>query len=192
MDYWKEKLNPFDMELCMMVESLTGMPCEPKNGGDGYFIMANYSKHNEPDYINAVWNAIEGRAGKRLLEINDMPDQQCIYVRIAFSDSKYPSLFTKVENTKSDPNFGNLYCRQLQEIRALQVTRNNVDALMAFVGNGELEIPKTINATAVFHFLNAGGSVYNHAPEHSYIVYVKDGLFEVVPKEKFESEYERK
>lgn len=190
MEYWKSKLNAWDAELLLMVENLTERPCEPKNGGDGYFIMANYSKHNEPEYINAVWNAIEGRAGKRLLEINDMPDQQCIYVRIAFSDSKYPSLFTKVEKTKSDPNFGNRYCRQLQEIRALQVTRDNVDDLLGFVGNGELETPK--NGTAMFHFLNAGESVYCHAPESWYIVYVKDGLFEVVPKEQFESEYEPK
>lgn len=190
MEYWKEKLNPFDMELCMMVESLTGMPCEPKNGGDGYFIMANYSKHNEPDYINAVWNAIEGRAGKRLLEINDMPDQQCIYVRIAFSDSKYPSLFTKIVRTKCNPESGQKYCRQLQEIRALQVKRDNVEQLMEFVGNGELETPT--DGPAMFHFLNAGESVYNHAPELSYIVYVKEALFEVVPKEQFESDYEPK
>lgn len=190
MEYWKEKLNPFDMELCMMVESMLETPCEPKNGGDGYFIMANYSKHNEPEYINAVWGAIEGRAGKRLLEINDMPDQQCIYARIAFSDEQYPALFRKEVRTKENPEMGKRYCRKLAEIRALQVTRDNVDDLLGFVGNGELETPK--DEPAVFHFLNAGESVYNHAPELSYIVYVKDGLFEVVPKEQFESEYEPK
>ena len=85
---------------------------------------------------------------------------------------------------------GKKYCRKLGEIRALQVTRDNVDDLLGFVGNGELETPK--DEPAVFHFLNAGESVYNHAPELSYIVYVKDGLFEVVTKEQFESEYEIK
>ena len=36
-NYWQTKLTAFDAELCKMVESLTGKPCEPKNGGSHYF-----------------------------------------------------------------------------------------------------------------------------------------------------------
>ena len=32
--YWQIKLTAFDAELVKMVESLTGKPCEPKNGGN--------------------------------------------------------------------------------------------------------------------------------------------------------------
>lgn len=83
-DYWKTKLAPFDAELCKMVENLTGRPCEPKNGGDHYFFEADYRDHNEPEYILAMWDAIEGRAGKRLMEIKDDAERRALYVRVKF------------------------------------------------------------------------------------------------------------
>lgn len=83
-EYWKTKLNAFDAQLCNMVESLTGVECEPKNGGDHYFIEPSYKNHNEPQFILALWDAIEGRAGDRLMEIKDMPERQCLWVRIRF------------------------------------------------------------------------------------------------------------
>lgn len=53
---WQDRLTPFDTELCIMVESLTGKPCEPKCGGkDEYFIVVDYSDHPQPDYIAAVY-----------------------------------------------------------------------------------------------------------------------------------------
>lgn len=84
-DYWKTKLTAFDAELCKMVESLTERPCEPKNGGNHYFIEIDYSKHNDPDYISAIWEAVEGRVGgKRLISMKDDPDRQCVFARIKF------------------------------------------------------------------------------------------------------------
>lgn len=83
-EYWKTKLNAFDAQLCNMVESLTGVECEPKNGGDHYFIEPSYKNHNDPQFIVALWDAIEGRAGVRLMEIKDMPERQCLWVRIRF------------------------------------------------------------------------------------------------------------
>lgn len=83
-EYWKTKLNAFDAQLCKMVESLTEMECEPKNGGDHYFIECNYRKHNDPDFIMALWDALEGRAGDRLMEIKDDPERTSLFVRIRF------------------------------------------------------------------------------------------------------------
>ena len=83
-DYWKRKLNAFDAQLCKMVESLTETECEPKNGGDHYFIEPSYKKHNDPQFILALWDAIAGRAGDRLLEIKDEPERQSLLVRIRF------------------------------------------------------------------------------------------------------------
>lgn len=83
-DFWKSKLTAFDAQLCKMVESLTGLECEPKNGGDHYFIECNYRDHNDPQYILAMWDAIEGRAGDRLMEIHDDPERTCLMVRIRF------------------------------------------------------------------------------------------------------------
>ena len=84
MEYWKEKLTSWDSELCAMVESMTERPCKPKNGGDHYFIEPSYKNHNDPQFILALWDAIEGRAGERLMEIKDMPERQCLWVRIRF------------------------------------------------------------------------------------------------------------
>lgn len=41
-EFWRTKLTPFDTELAIMVESLTGKPCELKPGGDHYFFEADY------------------------------------------------------------------------------------------------------------------------------------------------------
>lgn len=81
---WQSKLTAFDAELVRMVESLTGKPCEPKNGGTHYYILADYEKHNNPEYILAVWDAIEGRVGKRLISIKDDADRHALIVRVKF------------------------------------------------------------------------------------------------------------
>lgn len=188
--FWKSKLTPYDAELFMMVESLTGKPCEPKNGGDSYFFEADYEKHNQPEYILAIWDAIEGRTGKRLISIKDDAERHSLLVRVKFSDTQYPGIIRLPRDKEQTPTAGRVYCRKLAEIRAIQVDRNNADALLQFVGNGELEIPEI--GPAIFHFRNAAGSVYAHAPELSYIVYVAPERFEIVDEETFEREYERK
>lgn len=85
-DYWKEKLTPFDYELCKMVANLTGRECEPKNGDINYFFEADYRDHDEPEYILAIWDAIVGRAGERLVDIHDDADRGRLFVRMAFAD----------------------------------------------------------------------------------------------------------
>ena len=82
--YWQRKLTPFDGALCRMVEDLTGKPCKPKNGGDHYFIEVDYSDHRDPDYILAIWDAIEGRAGERLIRITDDHVRGVLVVLIKF------------------------------------------------------------------------------------------------------------
>ena len=82
--YWQTKLTAFDAELVKMVESLTGKPCEPKNGGSHYFFEVDYEKHNDPEYILAIWDAIEGRTGKRLISIKDDADRHALLVRVKF------------------------------------------------------------------------------------------------------------
>lgn len=83
-EYWKSKLSAFDAELCKMVESLTGKECEPKNGGNHYFFEADYEKHNEPEYICAIMDAIEGRLGQRLISIKDDAERHALLVRVRF------------------------------------------------------------------------------------------------------------
>lgn len=98
-DFWKKKLTAFDAELCRMVESLTGRPCEPKNGGGHYFIEIDYSLHNNPDYIAAIWDAVEGRTGDRMMKLEDKPERQCLVACILFhpGECKDAAFVPKVE-----------------------------------------------------------------------------------------------
>lgn len=187
-EFWRTKLTPFDTELAIMVESLTGKPCELKNGDNEYFFEADYENHNDPNYILAMWDAIEGRTGERLLEIKDDAERHALFVRVKFSEQKYPGVIRASRDCSPQESYGKTYCHKLVEIRAVQVERDNAENVLRFVGNGEWEIPD--DGPATFHFLNAAGSVYAHAPEHSYIVHAGPERFEIVNKETFEKEYE--
>lgn len=187
-EFWRTKLTPFDTELAIMVESLTGKPCELKNGDNEYFFEADYENHNDPNYILAMWDAIEGRTGDRLLEIKDDAERHALFVRVKFSEQKYPGVIRASRDCSPQESYGKTYCHKLVEIRAVQVERDNAENVLRFVGNGEWEIPD--DGPATFHFLNAAGSVFAHAPEHSYIVHAGPERFEIVDKETFEKEYE--
>lgn len=188
-EHWKSNLNAWDAELLLMVENLTEKGCEPKNGGDHYFFEADYSKHNDPDYIFAIWDAIRGRLGNRLLEIGDDPERQTLFVRVMFSDEKLPG-FAQSETKRPRPIRGLLYRERnsAKTIRAIQVGTEpeTVNRMMDFVGTGQMEFPEGL---AKFHFLNACGSVWKTATETDYIVHVSDGLFNVIPEKEFEKQY---
>lgn len=190
-EFWKKRLTPFDWELCMMVESLTGKPCEPKNGGiNKYFISVDYSKRSDADFVSALIDAVCGRLGDRVVTLEDYPDLQQFVVHVKFSGQRYPGIMRTERNHKPNPSKGLVYCRSLAEIRAVQVKRGNMDRLLAFVGNGEMEIPD--DGPAIFHFRNTAGDVWQHAYEFDYIVFVSDGRFDVVRKDDFERDYEPK
>lgn len=187
---WKNKLSPWDWEMLKMVESITGKPCEPKNGGDHFFFEANYEKHKDkPEYLLALWDAIEGRGGKRIIGMDDDAERNVFIVTVLFSNERYPALIRCDRDETEHPEAGTPYYSivdDANEILAVQVERGNDAQLLAFIGNGQMLIGEDKIA---FQFLNASGSVYADAPEHSYIVYRGPGRFEIIEQEKFEKEY---
>ena len=188
---WKEKLTPSDAGIQRMIESITGMPCEPKNGGNHYYLEAFYKKNKDPQFILGLWDAIEGRVGERLIRLNDDPGRECLVVRIKFSTEKLPGFVTCDRfDCPEHKEYGDTFCRQMDEVHALLVTKENKERLIAFTGGGEMEMPDS--GRAVYHFLNASKSAWHKAPEGTYIVLIRDGLFKVVSKEEFEREYEPK
>ena len=82
------KLTPFDLELCNMVESLTGKPCEPLQSQytNQYFIVVDYSDNTEPLFVSAVMDAIAGRVGDRLEEMKDDPESCKVFAYIRFRE----------------------------------------------------------------------------------------------------------
>lgn len=188
--FWKTRLTPFDAELFVMVESLTQRACCPALDVDGgYFFEADYELHRDPQYIMAMWDAIDGRLGERLVEIKDVADRHCLRVRVKFSERKYPAIVRNDKDAKPNLDAGGRYMKNHVEFRAIQVRWDDAANVLSFVGCGEMERPD--GGRAMLHFRNAGLMVYEHAPEGTYIVHISDGLFNVVQKNEFEREYER-
>lgn len=190
MEDWEKRLTPWDIELAIMVESLTGKPCKLCNGGDHFFFEADYEKHaTEPEYLLALWDAIDGRAGKRLVGMDDDPERHVFIVSVMFSNERYPALIRLDRDAKENPSVGTPYYSKTDDVNhvlAVKVERGNDAQLLAFIGNGQMLIGENKIA---FQFLNASGSVYADAPEHSYIVYRGPGRFEIIEQEKFEQEF---
>lgn len=88
---WRTKLTPFDFELCKMVALLTERPCRPKNGGTHYYIEPDYEQYSDnPEFLLSIWDAIEGRAGKRLISMKDDAGRHVFVVRIKFHKDECP------------------------------------------------------------------------------------------------------
>lgn len=190
MEDWEKRLTPWDIELAIMVESLTGKPCELCNGGDHFFFEADYENHaTEPEYLLALWDAIDGRAGKRLVGMDDDPERHVFIVSVMFSNERYPALIRLDRDAKENPSAGTPYYSKTDDVNhvwAVQVERGNDAQLLTFIGNGQMLIGED---KVAFQFLNASGSVYADAPEHSYIVYRGPGRFEIIERETFEKEF---
>ena len=183
-----DRLTPFDAELCVMVESLTQKPCAPEPEKNFYRIQVDYSTRPEPDFIAALIAAIEGRAGKRFLSVEDYADSQFLRIRIKYSEEKLPFCYGDERNkTEPDLSVAETYCRGEEVLRAVQVRRTDLERLQKFVGGGELRIPRFPYCKASFHFLN--GSVFLDVDEYDYICAGKVAFF-VMECREFEASFQ--
>lgn len=186
-----QRITPFDNEACVMLESLTEHEVVATEMDDNFTIHAFYNKHNNPDYISAIIDAARGRFGERFIEVSDEPEREMLKFTIAYDTHQLPMLAGDLETGTPHVENGNVYCHQLEEIRAVQVTRLNFDRLQIFVGGGQMSIEKKPDGKAWFSFLNNGTFV--DAPEYSYIVKRENGNhFEIWPADKFKKEWEPK
>lgn len=191
-EFLNAKLTPFDAELCRMVESLTGKPCEPQWWNlTQYRIIVDYSIRPEPDFVSAVIDAIAGRAGQRFVDVKDKPEESKCGIIIAFSNEPMPFCYGD-ERNKMQPelSIGDDFCRSLEQIKAIQVARTDLERLQKFVGGGEMRIPRCPGCPGTFHFIN--GSVFLDVAEGDYICAGKNGQFFVVDEDTFLKQYERK
>lgn len=193
-----DKLTPSDFGLANMIGSLTQQDVKPEVNEDDTYTLRFKLSSNPVDvqHVNpAILRAIEGRAGKRLVKViipvqeyGQSDDEVTLIIRQ--SEEHLPKYAAPNEYTYPYPGAGLLYCKRLEECRALKVGRYNVEQLILFVGGGEMEVPE--DGPATFHFLNASGSVWAHAQEGDYIVAERPGHFSIVPEAEFEKIWERK
>ena len=108
-----------------MLESLTEREVVATEMDDNFTIHVFYNKHNNPDYISAIIDAARGRFGERFIEVNDEPEREMLKFTIAYDKHELPMLVGDLETGIPHEDFGMIYCHQLEEIRAVQVTRLN-------------------------------------------------------------------
>ena len=186
-----QRLTPFDYEACVMLESLTEREVVATELNKYYTIHVFYNKHNTSNYISAIIDAVRGRFGERFIEVNDNPEREMLKFTIAYDEQELPILDGDLETGNPRPDFGTVYCHQLEEIRAVQVTRKNNERLQQFVGGGQMTIERRPDGKAWFSFLNNGTFV--DVPEYSYIVKRENAShFEIWPADKFKKEWEPK
>ena len=183
------ELTPFDWDLARMGASLTARDCEPLLQNDDTYLLRLDCRDFNEDWRKAVIRAVQGKAGERLVEIRE--EGTLIEAKIRRSSEKWPEFMSTGGHAAilGQPEAGEEYCHIIERVRALQFNRFGVNRLIRFVGNGEMEVPEKGYAT--FHFLNASGSVWEHAKEGDYIVYRRPGQYEVMSAEEFEAQYER-
>lgn len=169
-----------------MVENLTGLACEPKNGGDHYFFEADYSRNPDPEYLLAIWDAICGRAGNRLYSIVDEPERHSFLVKLRFSGDIYPEMISTQTNHKPNLEKGNIFCHGDRRVTALQVKSENIGRVLAFIGNGTWEKPKDKPGT--LRFINGAAQVFKYAEEGDYVIHQEDNFFIVAKAAEFEKD----
>lgn len=183
-EYFQSRLTPGDSELVMMIESLVNCGLEIQNGGDCWFVHVPYPQKMDADVLAAIMAAIEGKAGDRLREIKDMPDENSFLVFVNFSEKELPELEGWAgDQSKPDYRAGTAKVYKGKIVLALIVGRDNIDRLIKFTGGGEMEIEKCPGGKAVYHFVDQATGLMRHVPEGDYIVWRQGKPFEIVKKE---------
>ena len=171
------KITPYDSGLLLMIESLTGYKPFVELQ-EGYYTIDVRVGALSDEIRNAVADAIDGRIGKRLKSVEFKTDRIVYEIEYGEDCGALTESGIMVDGEISDSNA--FYIPETA-LRGLMVLPSNFDRLVRFVGNGSWE--DRPDGNNVFHFLNASGTVFCDAPEGSYLIYVKPGLYRVATKE---------
>lgn len=190
----QSKLTPFDAETILMIKSVTGYEpeiCEKEE----LFEIKMYVPDKDKYGVRLAINAVIGRLGTRIEEITYIRDG--IFIKGAIFFVKYDdcseSLPDEMRTDLQEPNekSGLLYCHKLMEIRAVKVSRDNLQRLIDFTGGGTINIPRTPDGIAIYSFPTENGVMLD-VPESWYVIRFPDGRFSRMEKKEFEANYEPK
>lgn len=172
-----KKVTPFDAELLLMIESLTGYKPFVELQ-EGYYTIDVRVGALSDEVRNAIADAIAGRLGDRMISVYEGEKSLFYTVNYGEDCGALTESGIMVDGEISDSN---VFYIPETALRGLMVLPSNFDRLVRFVGNGSWE--DRPDGNNVFHFLNASGTVFCDAPEGSYLIYVKPGLYRVATKE---------
>lgn len=185
----KSKLTPFDGELLVMIADIMKVEPTVEESATIYKISVPIGD-NSPDTVTAMQNAVRGRLGKRLIMLNDVDNCKEYYVAYV-DDAESMADEIRTEYDAPDATAGTRYCRTLKEVDAIQVDRDNLEALKRFTGGGTMTIPRTPGAIAKYSFPSENGVMID-APETWVIVRESNGRFSVMSKKEFDRDFEPK
>lgn len=187
------KLTPFDSELIVMVRNLTGKEPGVVEKENVYTLTVDMAGKSD-DEKKAIDDAICGRIHPRLKRADYTHYKGDIIEYDIMYNAEFEQLPVELRAEIETPGFvevGKRYCRKLKEVFAIQFTRENKADVVAFCGNGIVEIPRTPNVLGKFTFANANG-VFQQANESDVICTVDGNVFEVVRYSDFVAMYEPK
>lgn len=170
-------LNPYDSELLLMIESVTGGRPIVNLYKDFYTIEIR-TKGLPIKIKKAVADAIDGRLFGRVKGIT-FKEEFLLYTVEYGEDCG--EIIESERMTDGDISDSNFFYVPETTLRGLMVLPTNFERLVRFVGNGSWE--RRPDGNDIFHFLNASGTVFCDAPEGSFLIYVKPGLYRVATKE---------
>lgn len=190
----ESKLTPFDAETILMIKSVTGHEPEITEKAE-LFEMRMYVDDKNEYVITAAINAVIGRYGMRVRAVDHIREE--IFLRGATFFVEYEKgaedLPNEVHADKREPNekAGYLYCRKLLEVRAVPVTRDNIERLIDFTGGGTMEIPKKPGGIGLYSFITENGVIMS-VPESWAVIRFPDGRFGKMEYEEFVETFEEK
>lgn len=168
------KITPYDSELLLMIESLTGYKPIIELQEGYYTIEVRGIDALSDEVRNAIADAIAGRLGDRMISVYE--GKGSLFYTVRYGED-CGELICSEQFGPGDISDSNVFYIPETALRGLMVLSSNFERLVRFVGNGQWE--RKPDGTELFHFLNASGTVYCDAPEGSYLIYVRPGLFRI-------------
>lgn len=191
----KNKLSPFDCDMCAMIENITKTPVEVDLSKENILLTVSV-KGLEENRIKAIKEAAKGRLGERF-NFTEQPGDQLI---ISFNaDPEYLNAPYQMRYDLTEPKNipGTTYCRKLKEVNAVLFTEKSINTVIAFTGGGTLTVPSSMNVEqdgiiepAFYEFPTENG-VLLKVFEGEYIV-KENGHFTTMRKSTFETDFEPK
>lgn len=187
------RLTPFDDELCVMVRSLTGKDPEIVETESYYTLKLDVSGKAKAEK-KAIDDAICGRVGNRLVRATYTQfDAGKIEYGIMYN-ADYENIPVEHRASFEKPRFaeiGKRYCRTMKEVYGIFFDRQTADDVVAFCGNGIVEIPRNIFSPAKITFANSKG-IFQSAIEGAFICTTDGNHYEILTHDQFVAMYEPK
>lgn len=179
-------LTPFDHELIIMIQSVTGNEVTHSINGEINVLKTNVSGI-EAAKIMALEPAVKGRLSDRFISFY-VEDSVC---RIAFkvSDEDLPQQINyELTEPQIDLGFDYVSVDGLEKIKAVKLSIESLPIVVAFTGGGSVTIPtKDHHDALLYQFPNQDG-YYTDLVDGDFVIN-SEGLFTVESESMFNRNY---